>query len=158
MNCGRVRSGSSSGSPVKTVYTYVQLDAKKYSHVRTYGRGLERLLAHTYGQGSCTWNGSDGVLFIGSQPAGSERRNCVVVFIGRQQNACCSSGANRLGRNGRSKRGLAYRRTKETALFSTAYGRNRILFTKRGVAYRRKEETTFCSTGHGRNGILLIGR
>ena len=26
----------------------------------TYGRGLERLLAHTYGQGSCTWLGQNG--------------------------------------------------------------------------------------------------
>src|SRR5215216_2016536 len=85
-----------------------RVQESKYGHVRTYGRGLERLLVHTYGQGLCTWRGSDGVLFIGSQPAGSERRNCVVVFIERQRNTCCSSGANRLGRNSQPKRGMAY--------------------------------------------------
>ena len=50
---------------------------------------------------------------------------------GEAATASCSSGANRLGRNSRSKLGLAYRKT---------------------------EETAFCSTGHGRNGIMFIGR
>ena len=44
-----------------------------------------------------------------------------VVFIGRQRNACCSSGANRLGRNSRWKRGLAYYRMEEKALCSTIH-------------------------------------
>ena len=81
-----------------------------------------------------------------------------VVFIGWQRNACCSSGANRLGRNSRWKRGLAYHRTEEAALCSTGHGRNMILFIGRGLAYRKMEEMALCSTGHGRNMILFIGR
>ena len=54
----------------------------KYDHVRTYGRGLERLLARTYGQGSCTWLGRNGETVSSS----------------------CSWGANRLGRNGMRRR------------------------------------------------------
>ena len=50
----------------------------KYDHARTYGRGLERLLAHTYGQGSCTWLGRNG----------------------ETASSSCSWGANRLGQNG----------------------------------------------------------
>src|SRR4051812_28818381 len=72
--------------------------------------------------------------------AGSERRNnIVVVFMGRQRNASCSSGG--LGRNRRWKRGLVYRRTEEMALCSTGHVRNGILFIWRGVAYRKTEET-----------------
>src|SRR5215216_6519290 len=74
---------------------------------------------------------TERVLFIGSQPAWT---------------------------NNRSKRGLVYHRTEETALCSTVYGRNGILFTGRGGAYHKMEETDFCSTSYGRNGVLLIGR
>ena len=90
-----------------------------------------------------------------------EATECV-VFMGRQRNASCSSGGNRtrggqpagpdrnvwscssggLGRNMRWKRGLAYRRTEETALCSTDDGRNRILFIGRGLAYCKTEERT----------------
>ena len=81
------------------MYTYVQRPGCKKVNMTTYvyGRGLERLLAHTYGQGSCTWLGRNGetassscswggngmcrvhreaterVLFIGSQPAWTEQ-------------------------------------------------------------------------------------
>ena len=48
----------------------------------TYGWGLERLLAHTYGQGSCTWLGRNG----------------------ETASSSCSWGANRLGRNGMRRR------------------------------------------------------
>ena len=98
--------------------------------------------------------------------AGSERRNCVViVFMGRKQNASCSSrgngmrrahleatervGANRLGRNSQWKRGLAYRRTEEMALCSTGHGRNGILFVGRGLACRKTKEMDFSSTSYG---------
>ena len=53
-------------------------------------------------------------------------------------------GANRLGRNSRWKRGLAYRRTEETALCSTGHGRNGILFNGRGLAYHKIKETDLC--------------
>ena len=49
-------------------------------------------------------------------------------------------GANRLGWNSRWKRGLAYRRTEETALCSTGHVQNGILFIGRGLAYRKMEE------------------
>ena len=45
-------------------------------------------------------------------------------------------GANRLGRNSRRKQGLVYHRTEETALCSSAYGQNGVLFIGRGVGYR----------------------
>ena len=102
-----------------------------------------------------------------------EATECV-VFMGRQRNASCSwggnrmrhvhleatehVGANRLGRNRQWKRGLAYRRTEETALCSTGHVRNGILFIGRGLAYRKTEETDFYWTSYGRNGVLLIGR
>ena len=77
--------------------------------------------------------------------AGSERRNCiVVVFMGSQPAGSewnvlsCSSGG--LGRNSRWKRGLAYRRTEEMALCSTGHIRNGILFIRSGLAYRETEE------------------
>src|SRR3954465_14041240 len=38
----------------------------------TYGWGLERLLAHTYGEGSCTWLGRNGET-ASSRVHGSER-------------------------------------------------------------------------------------
>ena len=95
--------------------------------------------------------------------AGSEQRNnIVVVFMGSQpagleRNASsCSSGG--LGRNNQWKRGLAYRRTEETALCSTSHVRNRILLIGRGLAYRKTEETDFCWTSYGQNGVLLTGR
>ena len=119
-----------------------------------------------------------------------EATKCV-VFIGRQRNTweptgwaernawSCSSGG--LGRNRRWKRGLAYRRTEETALCSTGHVRNGILFIGRGVAYRKTEETDLLRSKrgpidregcgvpqnggyglvlerYGRNGVLFIRR
>ena len=57
---------------------------------------------------------TERVLFIRSQPAWTEHR---------------------------WKRGLAYRRIEETALCSTSYGGNGILFNGRGLAYVKTEET-----------------
>src|SRR3954468_6539704 len=74
--------------------------------------------------------------------AGSERRNNVVVFMGRQQNVLCSWGGNGtrgsqltgsernawscssggLGRNRRWKRRLAYRTIEETDLLRSKRG------------------------------------
>ena len=55
---------------------------RKYGHVRTYGQGLECLLAHTYSQGSCTWLGRNG----------------------ETAKSPCSWGANWLGQNGMRRR------------------------------------------------------
>ena len=63
------------------VHTAVRVQESKYGHVRTYRRGLERLLARTYGQGS-SWLGRNG----------------------ETASSSCSWGANRLGRNGMRRR------------------------------------------------------
>ena len=112
------------GAHVACTRTAASVQERKYGHVCTYRQGLERLLAHTY-------------------MAGSERRNSVVVvFMGRQRNASCSSGGNGtcgsqpagsernagscssggLGRKRRWKRGLAYRTTEETDLLHSEMG------------------------------------
>ena len=97
-----------------------------------------------------------------------EATECV-VFMGRQRNASCSSGGNGtrgsqlagsernawscssggLGQNRRWKRGLAYRRTEETALCSTGHVQNGILFIGRGVAYRKTDETDLLRSKRG---------
>jgi len=108
--------------------------------------------------------------------AGSERRNSiVVVFMGRQRNASCSWGGNRmhrvhgeatervgdnrLGRNGMCGRvhreGLvgtgdgnqAWRTTQRRK--RTSYVRNRVLFIGRGLAYRKTEETDLLRSKQG---------
>ena len=58
-------------------------------------------------------------------------------------------GANRLGRNRRWKRGLAYHRTEETVLCSTGHVRNGVLLIGRGVAYRKTEETDLLRSKRG---------
>src|SRR5215216_2875259 len=96
-----------SGSLVYIVYTYVQPGCKKvntatYVHTGGVSNAYSRICtarARVHGEVA---ESSDGVLFIGSQLARSEQRNCV-VFIGRQRNASCSSGANWLGRNSRNE-------------------------------------------------------
>ena len=100
------------------------------------------------------------------------------MFTARQQNACCSSGANWLGRNSRWKRGLAYRRTEETALCSTGHVQNGILLVGMGLAYHKTEETDLLRSERGpvdregsgvpqnggnrpptvETGVMLIGR
>ena len=65
------------------------------------------------------------------------------------QEAAERVGANRLGRNRRWKRGLAYRRTEETALCSTGHGRNGILFIKKGLVYHKMEETDLLLSKRG---------
>src|SRR4051812_36098610 len=66
-------------------------------------------------------------------------------------------GANWLGRNSWNEVWRTAKRRK-TALCSTVYGRNRVLFFGKGLAYRRTEETDLCSSSYGLNGVLLIGR
>ena len=135
------------------MYTYVQRPGCKKENTATYVyiRAGSRTPTRAY-----VW---PGLVYMD----GSERRNSVVVvFMGSQpagseQNASsCSSGG--LGRNSRWKQGLVYRRTEETALCSTGHVRNKILFIGRGLAYRKTEQMDFYGTSDGRNGVLLIGR
>ena len=143
------------------MYTYVQRPGCKKENTATYVyiRAGSRTPTRAYVR--------PGLVYM----AGSERRNSVVVvFMGSQpagsewNASSCSSGG--LGRNSRWKRGLAYRRMEETAgsernASSCSLGANRLGRNsrwQRGMAYRRTEETALCSTGHGRNGILFVGR
>ena len=149
------------------MYTYVQRPGarkKIWPCMCTYGRGLKCLLAHTYGQGSCTWLGRNGETTTSSCSWGG---SVVVMFMGRQRNALCSwggnemrrvhqeaserMGANRLGQNG--IRGPVHRegldgtgdgneasRTAERRK-QTSYIRKGVLLIRRGLAYRKTEET-----------------
>ena len=78
--------------------------------------------------------------------------------VHREATECVLFIRSQLAWTEQTKRGLAYRRTEEMALCSTAYDRNGILFTARGVANRKTKETDFSSTSYGRNEVLLIGR
>ena len=77
------------------------------------------------------------------------------MFIGRQQTGseCVMFNGSQLAWMEQPKRGLAYRRTEETAFCSTGHGRNGILLVRRGLAYRKTEETDLCSSAYGRNGF-----
>ena len=101
---------------------------------------------------SYSWGGN------GMRRVHGEATECV-VFIERQRNAweptgwvgtecvVCSLGGP--GRNRRWKRGLAYRRTEETALCSTGHVRNGILFIRRGLVYRKTDETDLLRSKRG---------
>src|SRR3954470_13552165 len=145
------RTCRSRGAHVACTHTYSGQGARKkiWPRMCTYGRGLERLLAHTYGEGSLTWLGRNGETTSSSCSWGGngmrrvhgEATECV-VFMGRQRNASCSPGGNGtrgsqpagsernawscssggLGRNMRWKRGLAYRTTEETYLLRSEWG------------------------------------
>ena len=132
------------------MYTCVQCPVCKKENTTTYVHTGRVLNAYSR---ICTWLGRNGETESstcswggnGMRRVHGEATKCG-VFMGRQQNASCSSGG--LGRNRRWKRGLAYRRTEETALCSTAHVRNGILFIG-GVwctAKRRKR------TSYGQNG------
>ena len=98
------RTCYSRGADIACTRTYTGQGARKKIRPRmcTYGRGLERLLVHTYGEGSCTWLGRNGETTSSSCSWGGngmhrvhgEATECV-VFMGRQRNASCSSGGNR---------------------------------------------------------------
>ena len=99
-----------------------RVQERKYGHVRTYGRGLERLLAHTYGQGSCTWLGRN------RETASSS----------------CSWGANRLGRN------RMRRRVHREGLDGTSDGNEawRTIERRKWPCVRLSTfETGYCSSG-----------
>ena len=82
--CTYIYTGRCRGAHVACTRTYSGQGARKKIRpcICTYGRALECLLAHTYGQGSCTWLGRNG----------------------ETASSSCSWGANRLGRNGMCRR------------------------------------------------------
>ena len=119
------------------MYTYVHRpDCKKentatYVYIRAGSRTRTTMSSCSSAANRFGQNRGDIIVVIGRQPTGSE----YVLFIGSQP-----------AWMEQPKRGLAYRRMEETALCSTAYGQNGILFTGRGLAYRKTEETDFSST------------
>ena len=163
-----------------------QVQERKYGHVCVHTGGVSNAYSRIRTARDCV-HGWVGTKKQHHRRGHGEATECV-MFMGRQQNASCSwggnrmrrvhreatkrVGANRLGRNGMrghvhregldrtgdGKRGLAYRKTEETALCSTGDVRNGILFIGRGLAYRKTEEMDFSWTSNGRNGVLLIGR
>ena len=141
------------------MYTYIQrpgckkVNTATYVHAGGVSNAYSRIRMARARVHGCGWVITEK---LRHRRVHGEATECV-VFIGRQRNACCSSGANLLGRNNRWKRGLAYRRTEETALCSTGHGGNRILFIGRGLAYRKTEVADFSLTSYDRNGVLLIG-
>ena len=86
------RTCRSRGAHVAFTRTYSGQGARKKIRPRmcTYGRGLKRLLVHTYGEGSCTWLGRNRETSSSSCSWGGngmrrvhgEATECI-VFIGR---------------------------------------------------------------------------
>ncbi len=157
MNCGRVRKGTcrSRGTHVACTRTYSGQGARKKIRPRmcTYGWGLERLLAHTYGQGPCTWLGRNGETTSSSCSWGGNGMRRV------HGEATERVGANRLGQN--RMRGRVHRdgldgtgdgyeawRTAQRRKW-TSYVQNGVLLIERGVAYRKTEETDLLRSKRG---------
>ena len=107
----------------------------------TYGRGLECLLTHTYGQGSCTWLGRNGETTSSSCSWGANR-------LGWNGMCCC---VHREGLDGTGDGNEAWRTAKRTkqpcvrpATFKTG-----VLLIGRGLAYRKTEETDLLRSKRG---------
>src|SRR4051812_22842769 len=162
------------------MYTYVQRPGCKKENMAmcTYRRGLERLLAHTYGQGSCTWLGQNGETASSSCSWGGNRMRrvhgeateCVVVFIGRawtEQAMETRPGIPQNGGNGlvfdrpHSKRDPVHREgsgVPQNGGNAPPTVETGVLLIGRGVAYRKTEETDLCWSATVETGGLFIGR
>ena len=118
------------------MYTYVQPGCKKVNtatYVHTGGVSNAYSRIHTARARVHGWVGTEKLCRCRDhgEATGWVGTECVVVFIGSQP----------AWTEHQWKRGLAYRRMKETDLCSTGHGRNGILFIGRGLAYRKTEET-----------------
>ena len=125
----------------------------------TYGRGLERLLVHTYGKGSCTWLGRNGETASSSGSWGSNG----LLRVHRE--ATERVGANRLGRNG--MRGRVHREGLDgtgdgNEAWHTAKQRKRTSYGRIGGPVDREECGVPQNGGNGpptvETRVLLIGR
>ena len=165
----------SRGAHVACTRTYIGQGARKKIRPRmcTYGRGLERLLAHTYGQGSCTWlgrNGETACCRVHGEPTGWVGTECVVVFIGRawtEQPMETRPGVPQNGGNGlvfdrpRSKRDPVHQEgsgVPQNGGNGPPTVETGVLLIGRGVAYRKTEETDLCWSTTVETGVLFIGR
>ena len=139
----------SRGAHVACTRTYRGQCARKkiWPRMCRYGRGLERLLTHTYGEGSCTWLGQNGETASSSCSWGGNRMRRV------------HREATRLGRNGmrgRVHREGLDRRGDGNEVWRTAQRRkrtsyiwNRVLSIGRGLVYRKTEETDLLRSKRG---------
>src|SRR4051812_28009014 len=145
----------SRGAHVACTRTYSGQGARKKIRPRmcTYGRGLERLLAHTYGEGSCTWLGRNGETTSSSCSWGGNGMRRV------------HREATRLGRNGMRGRvhqeGLDGRGDGNKA-WRTAERRKRTSYGRNGGPVDREGCGVPQNGGNGpptvETGVLLIGR
>ena len=122
----------------------------------TYGRGLKRLLAHTYGEGSLTWLGRNGETTSSSCSWGANwlGRNWMCRHVHREGLDGTGDGNEAWRTIERRKRPCVRLATFEMGSCSsggvwhtakqrkrTSYVRNGVLLIERGVAYRKMEET-----------------
>ena len=138
----------SRGAHIVCTCTYSGQGARKKIRPRmcTYGRGLECLLAHTYVR--------PGLVYM----AGSERRNnVVVVFMGRQRNASCSWGGNRMHRvHGEATKCVVFIRRQWNAWEPTSWVRTECVVVFIGRAWTEQAmETRLGVPQNGGNGLVF---
>src|SRR3954464_1064431 len=146
----------SRGAHVACTRTYSGQGARKkiWPYMCTYGRGLERLLAHTYREGSLTWLGQNGETASSSCSWGG------IGMHGRVHREATRLGRNgmrgrvhREGLDGRGHGNEAWRTTQRRK--RTSYGRNGGHVDREGcgVPHNRGNGPPTVETG-----VLLIGR
>ena len=149
------RTCRSRGAHIACTRTYSGQGARKkiWSCMCTYRWGLECLVAHMYGEGSCSWGGN------GMCRVHGEATECV-VFMGRQGNASCSWGGNEMGGSQPSWTEQAM----ETRPGVPQNGGNGpptvemgVLLIGRGVAYRKTDETDLLRSKRGSFYVAAIG-
>ncbi len=144
------RTCRSRGAHVACTRTYSGQGARKKIWPRTYIRAGSRTPTHAY-----VW---PGLVYM----AGSERRNCiVVVFMGRQRNASCSSGGNGM----RGSQPAWTEQPMETRPGVPQNGRNGLVFDRpRSKQDPNHQEGSGVPQNGGNGpptvetGVLLIGR
>src|SRR3954470_22943179 len=169
----------SRGAHVACTRTYSGQGARKKirPHMCTYGRGLEPLLAHTYGEGSCTWLGQNGETSSSSCSWGGngmrhvhrEATECV-VSIGRAWTEQAMETRPRVPQNGGNDLVFDRPRSKRDPVHREGCGvpqnggngpptvETGVLLIGRGVAYRKTEETDLCWSATIETGVMFIGR
>src|SRR3954466_15607276 len=130
-----------------------RVQESKFDQACTYGWGLERLLAHTYGEGSCTWLGQNGETALSSCSWGGNGMRRV------------HREATRLGRNG--MRGRVHRegldgRGDGNEAWRTAQRRKRTSYGRNGGPIDREGCVVPHNGGNGsptvETGVLFIER
>ena len=162
------------------MYTYVQRPGCKKENTATYvyiRAGLERLLAHTYGQGSCTWLGRNRETTSSSCSWGGngmrrvhgEATECV-VFIGRAWTEQAMETRPGVPQNGGNGLVFDRPRSKQDPVHQEGSGvlqnggngpptvETGVLLIRRGVAYRKTDKTYLCWSATVGTGVLFIGR